>query len=252
MTSIWTGRRYASSPEYLAEKSALTFEQACEPDFHGGSLVERIHPVPGRDAEPCVSSGYGLWSEKIYHFKPDKPPSSDGDEIQSEFFVEYQHLQDAVRDLYTYRDDFAHLVQITEIRAVEQDSIPLSPAQGAQVFGIHFTWVKDFDGVFHAARDVQEILAKYDYRVHWGKFFHPRPDFGDFATFEDDLPTLRSLIETKSTEKFQNCFSQRLLYGNDNCQFPSNYERYAARQNANAPERKAKILPDAVDTHSEL
>ena len=42
-----------------------------------------------------------MWNDKIYHFLPDMPPSSDGDEIQSEFFVKYEDMPEAVADLYS-------------------------------------------------------------------------------------------------------------------------------------------------------
>jgi alditol oxidase len=76
------------------------YTEICEPTYFGGSLVKKTHPVPGRSDAPCVDSGFGMWNDKIYHFKPDLPPSSAGDEIQSEFFVKYKDLPTAVEDLY--------------------------------------------------------------------------------------------------------------------------------------------------------
>lgn len=94
--------------------------------------------------------------------------------------------------------------------------------------GIHFTWKRQFEDVYFAAKEVQEILAKYNYRVHWGKFFHPTPNYGLFSTFDDDLDQLKELIHYKSTRKFKNCFTERLLYDNQDCPYASNYAAYAA------------------------
>lgn len=80
MTSIWLGKKVPMT-EVPENWEKLTMNDVCEPTFHGAKLVERIHPVPGRDSSPCVTSGIGLWRNKIYHFLPDKPPSSAGDEI---------------------------------------------------------------------------------------------------------------------------------------------------------------------------
>lgn len=80
MTSVWLGKKVAMS-ELPQGWEKLTMHDVCEPTFHGAKLIERIHPVPGRDSSPCVTSGIGLWRNKIYHFLPDKPPSSGGDEI---------------------------------------------------------------------------------------------------------------------------------------------------------------------------
>jgi xylitol oxidase len=70
--------------------------------FYGSPLIKekRIHPVKGRDSAPCVTVGKGWWKEKIYHFLPDQPPSSDGDEIQTEFFISYSDFKAAMETLY--------------------------------------------------------------------------------------------------------------------------------------------------------
>ena len=99
MTSVWLGKRVAmddaDAPEFGASAEAV-----CAPTFHGATLVERIHPVPGRDSDPCVSSGIGTWRDKIYHFLPGKPPSSGGDEIQTEFFVRFEDFPIVAEKLY--------------------------------------------------------------------------------------------------------------------------------------------------------
>ena len=110
--------------------------------------------MPGLSPDACVTSGFGMWSDKIYHFLPDKPPSGAGDEIQSEFFVKFDDMPAAVADLYSHGDKFRDYVHITEFRAVKKDNIPLSPAKGQDVFAIHFTWKHDFDNVYFAAREV--------------------------------------------------------------------------------------------------
>ena len=108
--------------------------------------------------------------------------------------MKYEDLPAAVADLYHEAHKFRDFVQITEIRGVEKDIIPLSPAKGQTVMGIHFTWKHDFDNVYFASKEVQRILEPYDYRVHWGKFFHPTPDQGVFKTFVHDLGELKHLI----------------------------------------------------------
>ena len=110
---------------------------------------------------------------------------------------------------------------------MKADRIPLSPAKDQNSFGIHMTWKRDFDQVYFATREVQQILAPYDYRVHWGKFFHPTPEYGVFSTFGYDLGELKDKITKLGSKKFMNCFTERLLYENNNCQQDSNYEMYA-------------------------
>lgn len=106
-----------------------------------------MHPVRGRDSTPCVYVGSGSWKEKIYHFFPDAPPSSGGDESHSEYFIPFEHFKEALDALYEIRDTFRHLVQTTELRFVCADNIPMSPAKGKNVVGFHMTWFRKHDEI---------------------------------------------------------------------------------------------------------
>ena len=191
MTSVWLGTKVSMDEAPLRAR----VEEVCEPTFHKATLVNRIHPVPGRDSEPCVSSGIGMWRSKIYHFLPDKPPSSGGDEIQTELFVKFEDFPFVAERIYRLAPLFADYLQITELRPVAMDNIPLSPAKGRDTMGIHFTWKHDFDNIVMPVMQLQLLLAEFDYRPHYGKFFHPlfEQDFkGDFA---EDVAKLRQMIE---------------------------------------------------------
>ena len=48
---------------------------------------------------------------------------------------------------------------------------------------------------------VQDILTKYDYRVHWGKFFIYRPEI--WKTLDDDQVVLR----TGAPTRYMNCWT---------------------------------------------
>jgi len=102
MTTVWCGFKYAQPHR----------QPGVESMFYGAHHIgqERVHPVKGRDASPCVNVGPGLWREKLYHFRPDAPPSSDGDEVQSEFYVPYKDFRKVLESLYEIRHVFKHLV----------------------------------------------------------------------------------------------------------------------------------------------
>ena len=107
MNSIWVGTEHImESGDFSTFSDNGDYRSVCPESLYGGSLVQKTHPVPGRSSDPCVESGFGMWNEKIYHFLPDKPPSSDGDEIQSEFFVKFEDMPTAVADLYSHADKF--------------------------------------------------------------------------------------------------------------------------------------------------
>lgn len=102
MTSAWIAHKFYKDedcPKY-------------EPDFFKAAHIktQNIHPVRGRDASPCVFVGAGSWKEKVYHFFPDAPPSSGGDESHSEFFIPYKNFKQALEAIYSIRESFMHLV----------------------------------------------------------------------------------------------------------------------------------------------
>ena len=79
MDSIWIGTKFKDDD--YGPMIAKPYQEVCDPEYYGGTLVKTKHPIPGMSEDFCVTSGVGMWSEKVYHFKPDKPPSSAGDEI---------------------------------------------------------------------------------------------------------------------------------------------------------------------------
>ena len=157
-----------------------------------------------------------MWHEKIYHFWPHKAPSSAGYEIHTEFFVAISDLPAAMHALYEIAELFRDYVQITELRAVKADNTPLSPANGRDVMGIHWTWKHDFENVMKAVEPIKVALEPFNYTVHWGKYFgHLDHDYTR-KIYGDDFDGLNSLIQSYSnsenwSNKFQNCFTWRML-----------------------------------------
>ena len=235
MSSLWISERiYAESKQEYKEMIDLPWQDVCEEELFSGVRVYSQHPAPEMSEKiPTTGSGIGMWYDKIYYFPPDGLPNMAGAEIASEFYVEYHLLKEVVEELYAKREIWgAHLAAFSEFRPLEQDHIPLSPGKNQQVYSVHFTWHHDFDGVYQSVKEVQKILKKFDYRVHWGKFFHPEPDFALFATFEDDLELLKAKIDAYENNKFKNCWVERILYGYDECTLDSNYERNLQRMHA--------------------
>ena len=168
MTSVWVGTRL---DEWDDDLLAKPYDEVCAPEFYGAKLIKKTHPVPDRPTDNVVESGVGLWHEKIYHFKPEGEPSSGGDEIQSEFFVDLEDLGDASKNLNSVKHLFSQHVQISEIRPIQKSNIAMSPAYGKYAVGIHMTWKKDFPAVMEAVEVVKMALRPFSYRVHWGKYF---------------------------------------------------------------------------------
>jgi len=126
------------------------------------------HPIAGMPADNCTEQlGVpGPWHERLPHFRLTHTPST-GDELQSEYFIDFGDASaaiDALREL-----DLRDALQVGELRTVKRDGIWLSPAYGRDSLAIHFTWVSDYGLVGPAIEAVEKALAPLDPRPHPGK-----------------------------------------------------------------------------------
>lgn len=110
----------------------------------------------------------GPWMLRLPHFRLDAQPSF-GDEIQTEYFVERRHAADALRAVKALGDDIRPHLIWTELRTAAADELWLSPAYRRDVVIIHFTWYNHPDGVHAMIPRIEDALAPFDARPHWGK-----------------------------------------------------------------------------------
>ena len=146
----------------------------------------------------------GPWHERLPHFRPEFTPST-GVELQSEFFVPRRHAVAALHAISEVRDRVAPVLQASEIRTMAGDDLWLSPAYGHETVGISFTWVKDMDGVRPVIDLLEERLAPYDARPHWGKLFAAGP--ADLYPRMDDFRALMRHHDPYG--KFTNAYVER-------------------------------------------
>ncbi|WP_329042556.1 FAD-binding protein [Streptomyces sp. NBC_00178] len=159
--------------------------------WHGAELAGGPrHPVPGMAAEHCTQQHGvpGPWHARLPHFRLEFTPSN-GDELQSEYFVDRRDAVAAYEALDRVRERFSHLLQIGEIRTVARDDLWLSPAEGRDSVAFHFTWVPDTAAVTPVLGIIEEALAPFRARPHWGKVFTTPPAalrelYGHHADFE--------------------------------------------------------------------
>ncbi|MEV4465718.1 FAD-binding protein [Micromonospora echinofusca] len=162
------------------------------------------HPVPGMPARNCTPQlgEPGPWHERLPHFRLGFTPSS-GDELQSEYHVPRASAAAALAAL----DPVAHLIapvlQVCELRTVAGDGLWLSPNDGRDSLAVHFTWTADAAAVLPVVAAVEERLAPFAPRPHWGKVFGLAPaavaaawpryaDFLDLARRLDPAGTFRT------------------------------------------------------------
>jgi xylitol oxidase len=173
------------------------------------------HPVPGMPADFCTQQlGVpGPWHERLPHFRLEFTPSS-GEELQSEFFVARDRAMDALQAVYGIRDVVSPVLQISEVRTIAADELWLSPHYGRDSVGIHFTWVKDPAGVAAALAVVEDTLAPFDIRPHWGKMSGLAPEYLR-ARYERLLDFEALLADYDPAGKFRNEVIDRYFGGEE-------------------------------------
>jgi xylitol oxidase len=113
----------------------------------------------------------GPWHQRIPHFALEFTPSV-GDELQSEYFVPYRDAAAAIEAVRGIGDRLAPVLLVSEIRAVAGDELWLSPAHGGDRVALHFTWQPRQPEVEAVLPLLEERLAPFGARPHWGKLFH--------------------------------------------------------------------------------
>ncbi|CAM5346615.1 putative xylitol oxidase [Streptomyces pilosus] len=143
------------------------------PDFPWApAATGKMHPVPGMPAVNCTEQ-FGVpgpWHERLPHFRAEFTPSS-GAELQSEYLVPGGSAVDALRALDAVRESVAPVLQTCEVRTVAADEQWLGPSYGRDTVALHFTWVEDTRAVLPVVTRVEEALAPFGARPHWGKVF---------------------------------------------------------------------------------
>jgi xylitol oxidase len=167
------------------------------------------HPVRGLPTENCTPQlgAAGPWHERLPHFRHEFTPST-GDELQSEYFVPRDRTADALASIDEIRHLIAPVLQISELRTVAADELWLSPSYRRDSVAFHFTWRPEPDRVNAAVEALDDALALYETRPHWGKLFATAPDairrrYPRHADFS------RLLAEIDPTGKFRNEMIER-------------------------------------------
>jgi xylitol oxidase len=152
---------------------------ASEPnrEWLGATLADGPrHPLPGMPATYCTQQlGVpGAWYDRLPHFQLAFTPSS-GEELQSEYLLPRSAAVDALAALSEIAPLIAAVLQISEIRTVAADELWMSPSYRRDTVAFHFTWVKDTEAIAPVLAAIEERLAPFDPRPHWGKLFGMPP-----------------------------------------------------------------------------
>ncbi|HEU5334271.1 MAG TPA: FAD-binding protein [Actinocrinis sp.] len=150
----------------------------------------------------------GPWAQRLPHFRLDSTPSN-GDEIQSEYFVDRGHGAVALEAVRRRAKSITPLLLISEIRSTAADRLWLSGSYGRETMAIHFTWRNRPDEVDAVLQDVEAALEPFAPRPHWGKVSHVQA--GQVAERYPRLRDARALFECLDPDgRFSNGRLERL------------------------------------------
>ena len=175
--------------------------------FGAQKATQDRHPLPDHSAESCTPQcGIpGPWHERLPHFKLAFTPSS-GAELQSEYFVARENALAAFTAIAALREKLAPQLMISEIRTIAADNLWLSPHYQRDSVGFHFTWKQNIPEVMALLPTIEEALAPFAPRPHWGKVFTMKP------TNYPKLPDFLRLREVFDPEgKFTNAFLKNTI-----------------------------------------
>ncbi len=182
-----------------------------EPQIDAVSAADTMSMIPGGDVE-AVTHRLGLvgpWHERLPHFRAAFTPSA-GAELQTEYFVPRRSAREAVEAVRRVGPLIRPLLQVAELRTIAADDLWLSGSYGEDVLGLHFTWLLDWDGVHAVLPQLEEALAPYAARPHWGKCFTTAPAVLDEVFTR--LPDFRRLRDEVDPEDVcGNRFLDRVL-----------------------------------------
>ncbi|HEY0606155.1 MAG TPA: FAD-binding protein [Herpetosiphonaceae bacterium] len=199
-------------------KRLVTDDKAAEAApllFEATRATRQLHPIDGMPVENCTQQlgVVGPWHERLPHFRMEFTPSS-GEELQSEYFVPRQHAFAALHAIDSLREHVAPLLLISEIRTIAADDLWLSPCYEQPCVAIHFTWAQNWPAVQQVLPLIEERLAPFDARPHWGKLFTMSP--ARLQALYPKLPDFQRLLRAYDPQgKFRNAFLQTYVVGAD-------------------------------------
>src|SRR5215212_2138468 len=204
--SLFTNWRSASINQvWLKRRVPDGISVAVEPQLFGSTLAtSHLHPLPLLSAENCTEQMgiSGPWFERLPHFRMEFTPSS-GEELQSEYILPRQHVFAALQVIDHLRDHIAPLLQISEVRTVAADNLWMSPCYQQDSVALHFTWKQDWDRVRKVLPRIEEGLAPFHARPHWGKLFTMSPK--RLQSLYERLPDFQQLLQYFDPQgKFRN------------------------------------------------
>jgi xylitol oxidase len=208
---VWQKQRVGSPPG-AGGAPGRPWGGGGDAEWLGGRLADGPrNPVPGMPAANATEQmGVpGPWHERLPHFRLAFTPSN-GEELQSEHLIPREAAVPALQAVVALGDRIAPLLQISEIRTIAADDLWMSMSYQRDTVGMHFTWVKDEPAVVPVVAAIEDALAPFGARPHWGKVFTAPPETvkGLYPRWDDFQALLRRY---DPAGKFRNAFMDRFF-----------------------------------------
>jgi xylitol oxidase len=200
--------------DHLRIKHALTDDQAINvPSEFFGAKHTPLDQVDGEENDDWLARPTGSPGPSYVHLPHFEliNPTAPGYELQTEYFVSRQHAVDAFRATDAIHGEFASLITLTEIRSVAADELWMSPSYRTPTVGIHFGWKRNWQAVKRLLPLLENALAPFDARPHWGKLF--TMSRSRLESLYKRLPDFRALLRQYDPQgKFRNSFLDTHLF----------------------------------------
>ena len=210
--SVFTTWRDPANLDQVFVKHRADDGWAAPGRWHGAALADgQRNPVPGMPPGYTTTQGgaEGPWHERLPHFRADFTPSA-GDELQTEYLLPRGQAVAALAALDDLAPRIAELLLVCELRTVAADGDWLSPCYGRDTAAFHFTWRKEPAAVTALLPAIEDRLAPFDPRPHWGKVFTMAPD--RIAASYPRMAEFRGLMASYDPDgKFRNSFIDRAI-----------------------------------------
>lgn len=176
------------------------------------TATKGLHPVPALSAENCTEQ-LGVpapWLHRLPHFRMDAVPAS-GDEIQAEYMVARTDAVAAIAALRELGPDLHNAIWTSEVRSMAGDDLWLSMAHGRDTIAIHFSFYSNATVVDAMLRRIEDALAPFQPRPHWGKVFAATG--AELAPRYERMADFRALAERLDPRgAFRNAFLERTVF----------------------------------------
>jgi xylitol oxidase len=194
----------------LGDGKAQTIEPTI---FEAKYVPTQTHPVRALSAASCTDQMgiVGTWNDRLPHFRIDHTPAS-GNELQTEYFVARPNAVAAMRAVEKLQPRMGEFLWISEVRTVAADTLWMSTAYEQETVGLHFSWRKNWAAVEKFLPILEETLAPFKARPHWGKLFMMSPSL--VQSLYPRMGDFQALLQRYDpTGKFRNAFLDKYIFG---------------------------------------